>query len=278
VPPTATGAALSYTADLASRENRGVRLVHVFAAPSGRTPESVLLTSEAAALVSEDLVQRAKDRLLAVDGALKVEALTRRGSVTDILVELGRAAARVILEHRQLSRLHRVFNGSVAARVAAQCTVPVVSVPEFWASWTVERPHLTVGVHGDASDDPVLDEAFATASALQGTLTVLHAWSLPAVYERAIVDRTALQTWRLSLVDSVTDRLEPRRKASPDLDVRVDVVHMRTVDALVNASRHSDLLLLGRSGQPQQPTHLGSASRALIRESFCPVEVVPTPR
>jgi nucleotide-binding universal stress UspA family protein len=131
-------------------------------------------------------------------------------------------------------------------------------------------------VHGDATDDPVLDRAFATASSLRGTLTVLHAWSLPPLYDAAVVDRAALRVWGLSLRDLVTDGLETRRTAHLDVEVRVDVVHMRTVEALVNASRHSDLLLLGRSGRPQQPTHLGSSSRALIRESLCPVEVVAT--
>jgi nucleotide-binding universal stress UspA family protein len=167
---------LSYAASVALRETRGVRVVHVFAPPSSRTAESVLLTSEAAAMVAQDLVQRAKDRLLALDGAMDVDVLTRRGSVTDVLVELARTASRVVLEHRQQSRLHRVFNGSVAARVAAQCPVPVVSVPEYWARWTDGQPHLTVGVHGDSTDGPVLDEAFTLASALQGSLTVLHAW------------------------------------------------------------------------------------------------------
>jgi nucleotide-binding universal stress UspA family protein len=270
------GAALCYAADAASRESRGVVLVHVLPAPSHGTPEAALLTSEAAGLVAEDLLHRARDRLLALDGGLEVEAMTRRGQVTDVLVELGRSADRVVLEHRQQSRLHRVFNGSVAARVAARSPVPVVSVPEFWASWTEGHPHLTVGVHGDDSDGPVLDRAFAAASSLQGTLTVLHAWSLPPLYDAAVVDRAALRVWGLSLRDLVTDGLETRRTAHPDLEVRVDVVHMRTVDALVNASRHSDLLLLGRSGQPQQPTRLGSSSRVLIRESLCPVEIVAT--
>jgi nucleotide-binding universal stress UspA family protein len=271
------GAALCYAADVAAREHRGIRLVHVFASPSGRAPESVLLTTEAATLVAEDLVHRAKDRLLVLDSTLKVQPATRCGQVTDVLVEMGRAADRVILEHRQQSRLLRVFNGSVAAAVAARCAVPVVSVPEFWASWTQQQPQLTVGVHGDATDDPVLDRAFLTASALHATLTVLHAWSLPAVYDNAILDRSALRAWSRCLGARVTDRLAPRREAHPDLDVRIEVVHMRTVDALVNTSRHSDLLMLGRNGQPSRPTHLGSSSRALIRESLCPVEIVPTP-
>jgi nucleotide-binding universal stress UspA family protein len=272
------GAALVYAAGLAAREHRGIRLVHVFAPPSSHSPEAILLTSEAAALVSEDLVQRARDRLHALDANLQVETLTRRGSVSDVLVQLGRAADRVILEHRQQSRLLRVFNGSVTAEVAARCAAPVVSVPEFWATWTDDRPHLTVGVRGDATDDAVLGRAFATAAAVDGSLTVLHAWSLPGLYDRAIADRTALAAWRVSLGDAVTDRLEPWRKAHPDLDVRVDVVHMRTLDALVNASRHSEMVLVGRSGKPQCPTYLGSSGRALIREALCPVEIVPPPR
>jgi hypothetical protein len=97
-----------------------------------------------------------------LDAALQVEVLTPRGGVTDVLLEVGRTAHQVLLAHRQRSRLHRVFNGSVAARVAAQCAVPVVSVPEFWTPWRDGTPYLTVGVHGDLIDDTVLDRALAT--------------------------------------------------------------------------------------------------------------------
>jgi hypothetical protein len=72
----------------------------------------------------------------------------------------------------------------------------------------------------------------------------------------------------------LSERLAAWQAAYQDVDVRIDVRHMRPADALVAASRHSDLLLLGRGerhgyGQPS------SLTRALIRESLCPLEVVP---
>jgi nucleotide-binding universal stress UspA family protein len=72
----------------------------------------------------------------------------------------------------------------------------------------------------------------------------------------------------------LSERLAAWQAAYQDVDVRIDVSHMRPADALVAASRHSDLLLLGR-GERHGYGQLSSLTHALMRESLCPLEVVP---
>jgi nucleotide-binding universal stress UspA family protein len=49
---------------------------------------------------------------------------------------------------------------------------------------------------------------------------------------------------------------------------------MRPADAVVERSRRSDLLVLGRSWASPGSSHLGSVTRAALREASCPVAVV----
>ena len=268
-------AALAYAADVALREGRALRLVHVSPPSGARHPEMMLLDVEAAAIVGHNLLNSAEARVHALtDGTIDVEALTRRGPVVDILVDLARDAERVVLQHRRQSRLRRVLTGSIAAGVAGRSTVPVVSVPEYWSSWTLDQPHLTAGMRTDSRNDALLDRAFAVASACHGTLTALSAWAWPAPYDKVSGDPSAVRTWTSHVGDLLSERLAPWRVAYPSLDIRIDVRHMRPADALVAATRHSDLLLLGR-GHQDGYGQLGPLTRALILEALCPVEVVP---
>jgi hypothetical protein len=59
-------------------------------------------------------------------------------------------------------------------------------------------------VDGEGEDDAVLGRAFELAAGRHGTLTVLHAWYFPSVYNDALVDRTTLRDW----TERAVDRLE----------------------------------------------------------------------
>jgi nucleotide-binding universal stress UspA family protein len=63
------------------------------------------------------------------------------------------------------------------------------------------------------------------------------------------------------------------RRAHPGVDVRVDVPHVRPIDAIVQASEHTDLMVVGRR-RSHGLVHLGSVVRAAVRECHCPLIVV----
>lgn len=275
--PNSHESALAYAAAEAARERRGLRLVHVMQpVHSSVGPDTMLISFKAAHLVGEQLVHHAAERAVALThGRVTVEADVRRGPVIATLVELGDASDRVVLQHLAQSRLHRVLTGSVAAGVAGRSSVPVVSVPEAWTPGASGISHVTVGVDGDGSDPEVLGRAFELAAKHHGTLTVLHAWYLPSLYDEAIVDRATLRDWTDRAADRLEASLASGRAQYPDVEARVEIKHMRPADALVEASQHSDLLVLGRSRGRHHLPHLGALTRAVIRESRCPVEVTP---
>ena len=57
--------------------------------------------------------------------------------------------------------------------------------------------------------------------------------------------------------------------------MRVELTHGQAAYALVRESAEADLLLVSRPAHGGFVHYLGSTARAVIRESACPVEVVP---
>lgn len=269
--------ALRYAAAEAVRDRRPLRVVHVVPSVRGvSSMETMLVTFEAVELVAEDLVHSQYERARELVGdVVPVERVLRRGAVVEMLLEQARDADHLVVQRRRASRLGRILTGSTVASLAARSPVPVVSVPESWAEPRSE-PHLTVAL-GDRDveghEEPLLAWAFAEAEARRASLEVLHAWYLPASYGELDVSRPALEDWQRLAHQSIDARLLSWRRAHPTVDVRTDVPHKRPIDAIVEASTHTDALVVGRR-RSHGLVHLGSVVRAAVRESHCPLIVV----
>jgi nucleotide-binding universal stress UspA family protein len=269
--------ALRYAAAAAVRDHRPLRVVHVVPPVRGvSSMRTMLVTFEAVELVAEDLLQRQYDRALQLTGdAVPVERVLQRGAVTERLLEQSRDADHLVLQRRQASRLGRILTGSTVASLAAHSTVPVVSVPE---TWTGPRPvpHVTValGDHDvEGHERPLLAWAFAEAEARHAGLDVLHAWSVPAYNGELDMAHPHLDQWRRSAQQHLDAQLLSWRRAHPSVDVRVDVPHVRPIDAIVESSTHTDLMVVGRR-RTHGLVHLGSVVRTAVRECHCPLSVV----
>jgi nucleotide-binding universal stress UspA family protein len=59
------------------------------------------------------------------------------------------------------------------------------------------------------------------------------------------------------------------------VETRVDVRRGQPARLIANAASESDLLVIGRRRHTFPTGRLGSTGRALLRESHCPVEVLP---
>jgi nucleotide-binding universal stress UspA family protein len=267
-------AALRYAAEEAVRDRRPLRLAHVMHTPrEGMFPEQLLISFAAVDLAASSLLRSQADRAAHLTRvAVPVTQTLRRGSVVDQLVELGEHAHHVVLQHRQQARMLRIFTGSTAAGLAAQAAVPVVSVPELWSG--PSNQDVVVALDRVGRDDALLRHGFAEARARGGRLTVLHAWFVPAIYDDALVDKTDLHLWQAGVRVRIEAALLPLRAEHPQVDVHVELVHMRPADAVVERSGRSDLLVLGRRWASPRNAHLGSVTRAALREARCPVAVV----
>ncbi|MDX6302544.1 MAG: hypothetical protein QOF53_3758 [Nocardioidaceae bacterium] len=264
---------LRFAAAETLRDDRPLHLAHVIHAPQGVIGQDNLLirlrdAEQAGRTLLDAQASRAGNL---TRGRVPVRTFLRRGSVVPELVELSRGADHVVLQHRQLGRGSRVFTGTVAAGLAASAPVPVVSIPELWSGRTTPL-EVSAGLDG-RHDDEVLERAFMEADMRGASLTLVHAWFLPALYDDAALERHALHQWRDELQQKLLDEAAPWRPLYPDVELRIEIPHVRPADALVEVARRSDLLLLGH--RPSRDTEqVGAITRAVLREAGCPTEVV----
>jgi nucleotide-binding universal stress UspA family protein len=269
-------AALRFGAELALREHRPLRLVHVLREPYG-TPAThqVRIRFEATELAAEGLLAEQRERAQDLTGGqVPVDTSLGRGRVVDALIDEGRDAHVLVVQRRAGRRLGHLLTGGTAGGLAVRAPVPVVSVPQDWGGDSTP-PHMTVGLDdGEAEvESTLLRTAFAEAERRGATLTVLHAWYLPNDYGVAPVEHPTMEDWRTVAQQRVERRLDSWRRNHSSVAVTVEVPHKRPIDALIEASDHTDVLVLGRR-TPSMLDHLGSTVRTTVRGARCPVLVV----
>jgi nucleotide-binding universal stress UspA family protein len=249
-----------------------VHAIHPLLAPP--LPPGVVLDEDDRSFdVGRSILEQVREELQALAGtSLTTTTTARHGEPGPVLAELSKKASRVILQHRDLSRLHRVVTGSTVAATATHASCPVVSVPHAVG----DRPRhglVTVGIRGDGEPRQVLAAAFAEASAHRCSLRVVHADRLAPGYDDLL---TLGDDWAAQAEEAVQNATAELREEHPGVAVDIAVRHDWPADALVAAATDSDLLVVGRhAGQLRLPARLGSLARAVIREAGCPVMVVP---
>jgi len=265
-----SGSALEYGAAEAERLGCGVHVVHVvYIVPSG--PEMVLIdVTDVERIGQETLAEALRHARSLVGEGVPVTGQVAHGAPVHAIVAAVPDARVIVLQRRALSRLMRVVTRSVSSGVAARAHVPVVSVPAGWSpAGDVAEPVVTVGVHDPDRSGPILAAAVAAARSRGAALRVLHTWWYPGAYDD-IVMREAEHEWadraRLE-VQSALDVV-----GADDLKVVIEARHAFPADALVEASRDSELVVVGRH-DPLIPfgSHLGPVSRAVLHEAVCPV-------
>ncbi len=262
----ACGPSLRFACAAARRLAAPLHLVHVLQEP--RSQAHLLL--EAVAADAGELT----------GGEVPVHTVLRTGPVVSELTELSRGAQLLVLQRRQLSRLQRLVTQSVSAHVGGRGHAPTVSVPGGWEPRLGGTRHVTVGVDGVDNEEGcrLLEHAFARAAEAGAELTVVHAWQLPSGYDDAVVAQPEVEEWRERYLRVLHSRLGPLRAVHPDVPVSVEIRHLHPAEALVQAAKDSDLVVLGR-GRLEHPLveHLGSVARAVMRDADCPTEVLCDP-
>jgi nucleotide-binding universal stress UspA family protein len=264
--------ALQYAAHVAAREGGVLRLVHVVPDRIGTSAQvSPLIDFDAMQLVGSELAEAAAERVEALGLDIVVQVDTLTGAPARALRRASRSVDLVVLQHRLLSRVHRLVTGSVAAAVARSCAVPVVSVPEFWVPWPDQGSRITVGLDAAADRHALLERAFDEATRDEALLDVVHAWHVPPAYDAGMATALAIPAWEGELFAELSAEVAKVSAKFPDVKVSVRVVRQRPADVLFEASRTASLLMVGR----RRPKHLGPVVRTVLRESLCPVEIVP---
>ncbi|RYU11510.1 universal stress protein [Nocardioides iriomotensis] len=279
-----SSAALAWAVDRAARSGQDLRLVHVAHGTHGLAgPESLLLSFEAAELAGRQIVRAAQERALdAAEGRFEVDVDVPVGGIVSVLTDLAGSHAGVVLQHRRRTRVGQVLAGSVTSAVAARAAVPVVSVPDGWSgpapAGNGVRSRVVVGIEDLDGADDLMAHAVDLATRTHADLTLLHAWDVPTAYELSLLDPEHMDTWRAETTQALEGLAALWRDKAPDVGVDARVTRGRPAEVLTAVSHDCDLLLVGHAHHRVPGHHLGSVARAVLRESACPVEIVPVHR
>lgn len=269
-------AALAFAAGEAERAGCGLHLIHaVHLLATG--PEVPLLEETDLERLGRVALNAAMERAHGIAEGVPVTAELRIGGVVPTLVDLAADARMIVLERRDLSSMMRVVTRSVSSGVAAHARVPVVSVPTHWSPARNRGAFSTVTVGVDVPEraSPVLRAAAAEAKSRGAVLHVLHTWSVPGAYDDIILTRTESEEWVARATASIEAEMGTLEDGLAEVPVRIAARHAYAADALIEAGRETDLLVIGRH-DPLLPigSHLGPIARAVLREAECPVMLV----
>lgn len=164
------------------------------------------------------------------------------------------------------SRRTHPYVRSVTGGIGARVEVPVVSVPDGWRPRLGRPPTVVAGVDDPEKRPDVLAAAFAAARDRRARLLVVSTWWSPR--EPHVTDTG----WAQRLEDQLARALERDGAAYPDVPVEIHVRNARAGEALIEASRRAELVVVGRHNSlVPSGSHLGPIARAVLRESDCPV-------
>lgn len=252
----------------------GLTLVHAVHPVLPPPPQTVSIAEETWAEVGAHIVAAARSELVALlaGEAMRVTTMVHLGSPSTLLCELSRRAERIVLQHPDGSRRHRIVTGSTITTVAAKAHCPVVAVPASSADLP-PTACITAGVDHDAGPPAVVEAAFAEASARRSSLRLMHAWQVSDLYDDVLPDTAR---WTMHSRAVITAAAADTRFRYPDVVADVVVRREWPAQALVAAAAASDLLVVGRHrGPPAVATPVGSLTRTVLLNAPCPVMVVP---
>ncbi|MBB5156029.1 universal stress protein [Saccharopolyspora phatthalungensis] len=276
---TASRHAAGWAAREAASRRRPLLLAHVFPRPlleltrSRRSGESE----------SHEPVQQAMRRelnavvqqCLQIAPGLEIRTEMLSGDPVEVLAGKSEHAELLVVGSSGIGSADLVLVGSTAAELLAHQTGGPVVITRGGDQTGQESPQVVVvGVDGSPNSVRAVDFAFDFASRHRCRLVAVHAWSdLPLDYALA---------WDL-------DHDEAHREASellsrslagcaerhPDVAVREVVTVQRPAQALVEASRGAELLVVGSRGRgPARRAVLGSVSHAVVHAAPCTVAVL----
>ena len=138
-----------------------------------------------------------------------------------------------------------------------------------------EKPIIAVGVDETDSSRRALAWAAREAVRRGASLEVITAWAwdVEAAPLAAVDPGTMLAVAEQTQQEAISDVVGPMDVKPP---VIREVVQCTAAEALVDASRHASLVVVGTHGRgPVRSFLLGSVSLSVIKNAACPVVVMP---
>jgi len=171
-----------------------------------------------------------------------------------------------------------MVTGSTVNAVAAKTTVPVVSVPEGWTR-REEASVVTVGLQDGQEAAALLRAGFEEARLRHARLSAIHTWWLDTDWEPSSLDQEYRSDRDASTRRELGPILDGIHMQFPEVKASLEVWNAPPADALLDAARESELLVVGRRHHLLPlGSHLGPVTRAVLAHGDCPVYLTPEPQ
>lgn len=269
---TASRSAVGYAARDAAARGLTLEIVHVvpptvFGGPSGNEPNLVVRRA------GHELLAHAEEMARSAAPSVEVTTSLLTGSRPDAVVAHGRGADLLVVGAAPHDLVGRLWTGSTVVGIAARATCPVLVVPAGEPREPAQE--VLVGLKSTSHADNLLATAFAFADRTGSRLRILHTWHLLSPYDDAIAVRRPTPDYEIEQGRAIERLIEGLRRAHPDVDAAVELVHGQPAYTLVAGSREADVVVISRPLHGGVVHHLGATARAVLRDAACAVLVVP---
>lgn len=279
--PGASEGALRFAVDEALRQRCALTIVHALSDSvttplskkqvdfSGRIDDSPHDFDQFSAAEAYRLVTALARRARAMNhGYACADADASVGVRVHAIVKASENARLVVVQHRDLPMIERIFAHPASAGVTARAHCPVVTVPHDWKP-NLHHNRVIAGIDDFASSEGVLRVAFESARRREAALHVAYVWNFIST-EGAVVRSSNRSE------EALADLLRPWQRHFPTVRVEQSIAQQGTIGSLLEYSQEADLLILGKLRlRLSLPLPLGSIARSMVNETHCPVEIVP---
>jgi len=220
----------------------------------------------------EEVEQRATRGLRAA-GVDHSSVDRRHGTVVPALIDLARQAPLLVVGSRGHGRAGEIFIGSVSQHLARHAPCPVVVVRPAASS---DAKRIVVGVDGSSASRAAVGFACRRARVTGERVTAVRAADFgPVLLDGRGLPPAELGTFMSDQERQLAESMGDLVAAHPDVDVESEFIALRPAEALVGASRHASLVVVGSRGlNPFTGLLLGSVSHDVLHRALCPVAVV----
>lgn len=272
--------AVRYAAAEAARIGCDLRIVHI--APSylpieGLVPVATLRAEDFAA-VGEAILTSSAEPAYEILPPGRVTTTLRAGYRTSGLLQAARNARLLVVGDDRTRFLARIAVGEFIAGLAAATSVPLVSVPQEWsAPADPTGEHRVVLAIKDPQRIPpeLLRAGFEAARDNDAILEIIHVWDIPRGYGALVTSMMEDAAVQSILERSVRAMSETLLAEFPSVRFTTSSRYGQAAHILRAQTRGATLLLIARRAHAFPVGHFGATGRALLRESECPVQVLP---
>jgi nucleotide-binding universal stress UspA family protein len=262
----AAALAVEWAADEAERARMPLVIVHVVEPDGRHSGEGRELEVDSRSTLAS-AARFARKRA----GLVTISTVEATGRPAPALASHASGALMLVVGSRGLGAVAGAVLGSVSRQLASHAPCPLIVVRE---QPNPEAAGVVVGISGEPGEDPVLEFALQEAERDEGLLRAIHTWLRPAAREPGdmlplVYDVEGVQEEERILLGEV---MGGAREAFPGVTIDEHCVHGRASNALVNASEHAGLVVVGarRGAVPI----LGPTASAVLHRAHCPVAVV----